>query len=95
MTKQDDGVEIGVLTLVLTFFALGVLLGWITWGIDRPQYDTDCLDELANKICIEEGYYSGKAYSGKTYDMFCFEKRKSTSDVGFNWLEGEKEQCLK
>lgn len=98
MTKQNDDLSFGELMCILTVvFAFGITIGWFLWGINKPQYDTDCLDELANKICIEEGYESGT--DGNHNDIgdtfLCYQSKRSHTHENLKWIEGEKEQCIK
>ena len=93
MTEQNVDLTLGEFLIILTFaLGFGLFLGWLIWGIDKPQYDSDCLDELANKICIEEGYSLSDWRNERFFSCKVDERYAET--MSMKWLEGEKEQCL-
>ena len=92
--KKYDGLS------MIGIFLLGILLGLVIMGLvwaslSQKEYDQDCLDNLANKICIEEGYERGEDVRTWGNEFICYPvSRKSTKEI-LNWLEGEKETCKK
>lgn len=83
------------LGLFFVGIVLGVIIGWCIFSIEanKIEYDQDCLDKLANRICIEEGYANGHTFFSFSYDFECRENRETNSKF-FKWLEGEKESCI-
>ena len=81
-------------------FAVGVLMVALIIAIidnyNPVEYNKDCLDNLANEICIEEGYAgSGEDPFISANDFHCYENNRQPYNAhGFDYLEGEKDKCL-
>lgn len=104
MTKQENWFEReetpngAVLFVMVYLFAFGVSTGWMIWGFsDTPEYDQDCLDKLANEICIEHNIFYGYGEDKNINDNFmnCYLTERSLYNHKIKWLEGEKESCIK
>ena len=99
MTKKYDGKDMVACFIITFLIALctGGILGCMGVGCGGSDYDEDCLDRLANEICIEEGYAGGQVDSvwGKTAknDIGCYLHKRGQDIIMLDWLEGEKETC--
>ncbi len=91
--KEFD--QVGVLIIATICLLVGIVLGYLFWGLNPVEYDEDCLDTLANEICIEEGYESGVDLRLEDNEYECKENIRKKGFDDFLWLEGEKESCIK
>lgn len=98
--KEYEGIYFGQVIIIAVFciFA-GFVVGYIYAAAPSIEHDSDCLDKLANDICIEEGYESGviDSFWKRTIknDIACRPNKREKDLIILDWLEGEKELCIK